>query len=90
MGLVDGYQADLEAVQETAETGQGQALGRYVQELEPAREGFVLDTVPLRRAKGAIDEARGKAVGVEPVYLVLHEGDQGRDDQGEPVETQRR
>ena len=73
-----------------AEAGQGQPFRGRVQNFDLPPEDLRLYPFYLRRRKGTVDEPGGDAVGVQPVHLVLHEGDQGRDDQGEAVKNQGR
>ena len=90
MGLVDGDEVQVQVVQEMAESGQGQPLRGGVQNFDLPPEDLRLYSFYLRRRKGAVDEPGGDAVGVQGVHLVLHQGDQGRDDQSEAVKDQGR
>ena len=90
MGLVNCYQADVEVLQEGPEPRQGQPLRGQVEDFEPAIYGLDLHPGNLVVGKGTVDELRRDAVGFQGVNLVLHQGDEGRDHQAEPIETQRR
>ena len=90
MGLVDGDQADVQRLKEPLETREGQALRSDVQYLDLALAGLVLDLVGLLGRQGAVQQPGGDAVGPETVHLVFHQGDEGRDHQGEPLEAQGR
>ena len=89
MGFIHGHEIDPERFEETPESGHRQSLGSHVQDLERASAGLVLNPAELTAGEGAVDETRGDAVCPQGVHLVLHEGDQRRNDQSQAVESQR-
>ena len=90
VGLVDRDQPDVDGVEKVAKARNGQALRRDVEQLEPARPGRGIDAVGLARRHRAVDERRRDAIRPQRVHLILHQSDQRRDDQRQPVQTQRR
>ena len=62
-----------------------QPLGRDVEQLEAAVAQAVVGRLPLRRSTRAVEARRRDAAGDQAVDLVLHQRDQGRDDEREPV-----
>ena len=90
MGLVDGYEADIQGLQEPLKSGESQTLGSDVKYLDLAFAGLVLDLGRLLGRQGAIKQSGGHSVGPQTVHLVLHQGDEGGDHQGEALEVQGR
>ena len=88
--LVHRHEADPEAAEEAREAGQGDALGRDVEQLEVAPERAAPHLAGLLRGHRAVQAAGGDAAGAERVHLVLHQRDQRRDDQRQPVAGERR
>jgi hypothetical protein len=78
--LVDGEQRDPEAVEPRQERVAHQRLGRDVQEVQLARVQPCERAPRVRRLQRRVVEGRLDAVRHEGVDLVLHERDQGRDD----------
>jgi hypothetical protein len=88
--LVDGEERDARAVELRQEPLVVEALRRDVEQLQRAGAQPLEDRPLLRRV-----EARVEPLGVDPaplqeVDLILHQGDQRRDDDRQPVEEQRR
>ncbi len=61
-----------------------------VEELHPPRLELALDFAAVRTALAAREHPRRDAVGAESVDLVLHQGDQGTDDDRQARADQRR
>ena len=71
------HEARHEAIEEIRHQ---QTLGREVEQLDLAAQRSGQTRTRLARRKAGIDEARRDAVVRQQAHLVLHEGDQGRDD----------
>ena len=89
VGFVDGDELDIQLFQKGPELGQHGPLRGYIQDTEPALPGHRLDPRNLRLGQRAVDEASRDAVGAQAVNLVLHQGDERRDHQGQPAQGQR-
>ena len=90
MRLVDGEQIHLDRPTGVEKCGGNQPLRRDVDDLiQPPFE--VLDRlVVLRRRQRTVQIRRADAVLRQGVDLILHQGDQGRHDQSDPSEQERR
>ena len=82
VGLVDGEAGDVELGQQGAAGGGHQPLGGEVQQAVLTRQGVLLAAVELFAVEGGIEEGRRDAVGLQQVYLVLHQGDERGDHDG--------
>ena len=87
--LVHRDQADCEPRQEVAEAGQRQPLRGDVQDFDRVALHPCPHAAHLLVGERAVDERRGDAVGAQGIHLVLHQRDQRRDHQRQPVEAQR-
>ena len=87
--LVDGEQGDGAAVQQLDGLPHAQPLGRQVEQVELAGEVGVLDLAPLERLLRRVEEPGAHAERGQRVDLVLHEGDQRRDDDAGALPDQR-
>ena len=90
VGLVDGQQADIKRPEERGEPRGRQPFGRNVEDLESAPHGLRPHPARLCGCQRAVQELRRDAVGLQAVYLVLHERDQRRYDDGDAVHCERR
>ena len=86
--LVDGNEADGYGVEERRKGRNREALGRDVEDFDPPHERGSVDAADLRRRHAAVHERRRDAVRSESVHLVLHQRDERRDHERQPVETQ--
>ncbi|SCF80088.1 hypothetical protein GA0115255_106882 [Streptomyces sp. Ncost-T6T-2b] len=78
--LVDREDGDLAPGQQGERGVQPQPLGRQVEDVELAREELRLHRAALVEVLRGVHEAGPDAEGPQGVDLVLHEGDQGGDD----------
>ena len=78
--LVDGEQRDRAAVEQPQRRFGAQPLRRQVEQVQLAVHERVLDAPPRIGILGRVEEARFHAEHVQRVDLILHEGDQRRDD----------
>ena len=83
--FVDGEKTQLPArvqrIQQLQKARRGHALGRGVQQRDVPRQQLPLHGLGLAPVLRGIEEAGGHASFVQRVHLVLHEGDERRDDQ---------
>ena len=79
--LVDDDQRGMMLFEEVVELGGAEALGGEVEEFELPVGGGAHGGGLLRGCDGAVEAGGGEAVRVEGVDLILHEGDEGRDDE---------
>ena len=88
--LIDSYEADGLSVEVRAEALHGQSFRCDVEYLDaPGRDRLVYVLV-LFIEQAAVDECGRDAVRVEIVHLILHKGDERRNDESQPVEYHRR
>ncbi len=80
VGLVDREDGDLAAGEQVQRGVHAQPLRRQVQQVQLAGQELGLDHAPLVEVLGGVDETGAHAEGAQGVHLVLHEGDQRRDD----------
>ena len=89
VGLVDGEQAELAAVkqriQQCQKTGRGQALRRSIKQADVAAQHALLDLVGLVTAQGGVEKGGRNAGLVQGTHLVVHQGNQGRDHDGDTM-----
>ena len=91
VGLVDDDPGDAGRPQGAEEGVVAQPLGRDVDELEVAPRQIVEAGAHLVAGEGAVDQRGARADGGrERLDLVLHQGDQRRDDDGRALVEQRR
>ncbi len=90
MRLVDAEQGDVEPLQEGQHARLHQALGRQVEHLDLAAADALGDQPLLVVAQRRIQRHRGHAEFVEGRDLVVHQGDQRRNDHRQTVAQQRR
>ena len=76
----------FEGVEEVAESRKSYALGGGVEDVELAVVGLHLHAADLGVGHGAVDEVGGDAAVFQGVDLVLHEGDERRDDEGHALQ----
>ena len=90
MGLVNGDEPDLPALQIGDHAREHQALGRGVEQtVFPLMQAAQPPPGFLRGQRGIQERGRHPG-GLERVHLVLHQGDQRRDHHRQPVPRQRR
>ena len=93
VGLVDGIERDLDLAQEGHVVLLGERLGRKIEQL-----GLALHDIRAHLRHGRLVERRIEEVGdarlgregTHGIDLILHQGDQRRDDDRDPVHEQRR
>ena len=90
VGFVHGQQPHVHALHAQAECFGGEAFGSCVEELGVAVGAVVEGDVDLPRRQSRVDGRGGDALGPQAVRLILHEGDQGRNDDAEPGTCERR
>jgi hypothetical protein len=78
--LVDGKEADADLFQFLQERVEGEALRGRVEEVQVARVEIVRNGASFGRRLRRVHEGRAQAVLAGPVHLVLHERDEGADD----------
>ena len=90
MRLVDGQQRDALSPKRVQKALVAQAFGGDIQQLEPAAVEFVVDLEGLLALQAGVQPGSRHAPRDQEIHLVLHEGDQRRDDHRQPVEQERR
>ena len=80
VGLVDGEEGDAALVQQGQKALAQQALRGHVQQVELAGHQALFHRPRLPRVQGGVEKGRPQAELVQGVHLVLHQGDEGRDD----------
>src|SRR5262249_41755799 len=88
--LVDDEARHPKLSEPVQEAGPGEALRRHVEQAEAARDGGLEAGHLLGALLGRVDEGGADAGAAEAVDLVLHEGDEGRDEQRQAVRQHRR
>ena len=83
--LIDGEQGDVHAAHGGDESSIREALRGDVEEAKIASGGAPQDAALLLTGDRGVDRCGGDAVLGERVDLVFHEGEQGRDDEGEAI-----
>ena len=68
----------------------GQALGGDVEEFQGAGLELPVDRLHLGRPDARVEAGGGDAAGLQGIDLILHQGDERRDDQGQSVEEEGR
>ena len=82
MSFVDGDEAGFLFREHLGEVGDAHALGCDEEELEGAVEVVAAGLAGFVAGEAGVDAGDAKAGGGELVGLVVHEGDEGRDDEG--------
>ena len=90
MRLVDGEERRAGARQEVFEAIAGGALGGHVAEIEVARCEPVLHRLPLPTAQAGVEDGGPHAELLQRVHLVLHQRNEGRNDDPGPAPHHRR
>ena len=90
VGLIDGEQRDRRPLDHLAETLVDEPFGGDVQQPQPARADLVHHGAVFVQVEGRIEPPRRDAAGRQGVDLVLHQGDQRRDDQRQARQHQGR
>ncbi len=85
MGLVDRQAVDAGGAQPVERPALQQALGRDVEQPHGPRRQRRLHRGVLGRRVAGVQRAGGDAARLELAHLVAHQGDQRRDDDGEPA-----
>src|SRR5215217_4939695 len=86
VGFVHHEKAGTNALPLEFQTQPLEALGRDVQQPKTSVLNVGLNPDLLVFAQRAVETSRRKAAGNRGLDLVLHEGDQGRDNDGEPAQ----
>ena len=87
--LVNGEERDVDPVEQREHRTHHQALGRHVEQIQPARQKLVLHSGGLLGRERRVEIGRLHADFVQRIDLILHEGDQGGDHDGHAVAQQR-
>ncbi len=90
MGLVDGQQRQPRRPDRLEKPPAAKTLRRHVDQAELAGRHLVQPGVLLGHRQGAVDERHRQPQRLQLIDLVLHQRDQRRDDQRQPVEDQGR
>ncbi len=90
VGLVDGQQRDVHPHDAQPEGLRREALGCHVEELHVAVDAVVERDVDLARREPRVDRHGGDAAGPQAVDLILHQGDERRDDDAQTLARHRR
>jgi len=90
MGLVDGEQADPYSRESAEERIGHEPLGSHVEKVECPRMQPSQHPAGLRLVQSGIIRGGAYPVGNEGVHLVLHQGDQGRHNDGDTGPVERR
>ena len=90
MRLVDGEERDSRVLQLLEKALVVEPLRRDVQELQAAGGEAIRDVAHLVGADARIESGGIDSLAHERVDLILHQGDQRRDDHGDAVEQKRR
>ena len=85
VGLVDGDERDVHAHDAQTEGLRGEPLGGDVEELHVAVDAVVQRDVDLPRREPRVDGHGRDAPCAQAVHLVLHQGDERRNDDGQSV-----
>ncbi len=85
VGLVDGHPLHRPLGQRLHETRLEEALGRHVEEAILVAPQAAETLARVVGVEGGVEERGLDAVRLEGVDLVLHQGDEGRDDEGEAL-----
>ena len=88
--LVDGEEGHVHASQSGDEAAVGEALGGDVEEAEVAIGGAAEDFALILAGDGRVDGGGDDAVAGEGIDLVLHQGEQGGNDEREAVKEEGR
>src|SRR5690606_9236945 len=78
--LVDREEGDRRTVEQAQRALELEPLGREVEQVEFAREQLLLDQPARIRTLGGAEERGAHTERLERIDLVLHEGDEGGDD----------
>ncbi len=88
--FVDREKREPRALEQTQEARRRQPLGRDVEQVEPAGEQIALDFCRRLRAERRVEAGRSHARFAQRRHLVVHQRDQGRDDDSAALAHQRR
>ncbi len=88
--LVDREERDRPPVEQPLGALGAQALGGQVEQVQLAAEERLLDRLPLVRVLRRVEESGPHPEGGQRVHLVLHQRDEGRDDDARAFSDQRR
>ena len=86
VSLVDGHPDDPELLDGGEEVAASETLGRHEQEVDLAANGRVEPLAAFRRLERGVHVRGPDPACDQGVDLVLHQRDQGRDHEREPVE----
>ena len=84
--FVDGHERTAQIGEEAAEAGEAQPLRGDVDQLVVAPGHQAHAPAHLAAVHGGGEIRRGHAAGAERLHLIVHQRDQGRDDEGRAVE----
>ena len=88
--LVDRYQVHAPALEIGEHPGEHEPLGRGVEQAKLAIVQAAQARARLVGGKRGVQERRRDPAGLQRVHLVLHQGNQRRDNNGQPVAGERR
>ena len=91
--LIHGVEGDLDLPQQLHVLLAVQGLGGYVEELGAACDQILLDLLELRAREGRVEEVGYpilRAVATYGIHLILHQSDQGGEDDRRPLHQEGR
>jgi hypothetical protein len=83
--LINGHQLNRNAFQALAEALVGEAFRRDVEQLQPPLRQLFVHLGLFLRIEGGIQPRRRDSLGTESLHLVLHQRDQWRNHQRDPI-----
>ncbi len=83
MRFIDGHKRYALRGDEIEKPGRQRPLRGHIEDLEQARPDLAVDLIPLRRCGPAMQRAGFDPSGPQRIHLVVHQGDEGRDDERE-------
>lgn len=85
VSLIDGDAFDVPAFQISDEAGSHDPLGGGIEEFVFAVGKGFRAVAGFGGVEGGVEERGGDAGGGERIDLIFHQGDEGRDDKGDPI-----
>ena len=88
MGFINCDEAHGNALELLKKQRTAEALGRDIEQLEPAKDCILQRRDNLAARHGGIDGRRLDAIGLKMGHLIFHQGDQWRDDYADAISSQ--
>ena len=88
MRLVDGHQAHLQPAGSGLKNLRCQTLGSQIDQFVAPRLNIRPPLINYSGRQGAVDERGGYTSSRQAIYLILHQGNEGRNDQGDAIKQQ--